>query len=151
MLNKLEPSFPIIKDNKKKDRAGQSKGGGQGRSINPNLIQFFFHPTGYLFEIFWALVRDRRNLYAPEIFSSLHRLKGFSFFFKSYTYCQFYYGNLSISLWNIPSCNQHLWDFLILLPILKKEKRYDSPIWIIHRAGGRSENPNGVGQVKRWA
>jgi hypothetical protein len=54
---KLKPSFPIIKDNKKKDRAGQGRAGGGGfppppnfgRSINPNLIQFFFfHPTGYL-------------------------------------------------------------------------------------------------------
>ena len=52
---KLKPSFPIIKDNKTKDRAGQGwapppnfgrSTPNFGRSINPNLIQFFFfHPT----------------------------------------------------------------------------------------------------------
>ena len=49
---KLKPSFPIIKDNKTKDRAGMGDKPPPpnfGRSINPNLIQFFFfHPTGYL-------------------------------------------------------------------------------------------------------
>ena len=47
---KLKPSFPIIKDNKTKDRAGVGDPPPNfGRSINPNLIQFFFfYPTGYL-------------------------------------------------------------------------------------------------------
>jgi hypothetical protein len=48
---KLKPSFPIIKDNKEKDRAGQGWGTSPHPqiSINPNLIQFFFfHQTGYL-------------------------------------------------------------------------------------------------------
>ena len=47
---KRMPSFPIIKDNRKK--RGQSRGGGQAptaRSNNPYLGQsFFFHKGGYL-------------------------------------------------------------------------------------------------------
>jgi hypothetical protein len=44
---KLKPSFPIIKDNKTKDRAGQGRAGqgrgvGQGRSINLNLMHTIF-------------------------------------------------------------------------------------------------------------
>ena len=48
--NKLKPSFPIIKDNKTKDRAGVGAPPPPnfGRSINPNLIFFFLHPIGYL-------------------------------------------------------------------------------------------------------
>ena len=46
---KLKPSFPIIKVNKTKDRAGvgdKPPPPSFGRSINPNLIQiFFFYPT----------------------------------------------------------------------------------------------------------
>ena len=50
---KLKPSFPIITDNKTKDRAGV---GDRGTSphpqiladqLIPNLIQFFFHPSQF--------------------------------------------------------------------------------------------------------